>query len=117
MPKRMSELEAELSALRAVFEDLADHASGAELGYRRSDGEFAELPPDLRGRLQTVLGPGSGHDLVRRVKQLEEVARASRRVLFHMRREHDRLAAGCEYCAFELGQLDRALTRLHADRG
>jgi hypothetical protein len=117
VPKRMSELEAELSALRAVLEDLADHGNGAELGYRRPDGEFAELSPDLHERLQAVLGPGFGRDLVRRVNQLEEVARASRRVLFHMRREHARLAAGCEYCAFELGQLDRTLTRLHGERG
>ena len=113
MPKRMTELEAELGALRDLIEELVGREPGAELCYRWPDGEIAELPADLRARLRAALGSTAGRDLSRQLKRLEEVARASRRALFHMRREHHRLSTGCEYCAFELGQLERALTRLH----
>ncbi len=116
MPSRVRELEAELAALRQVVSDLTVRDRWGELAYRGEADAPVAMPAENRRSVEAALAADAGRRASVLQKRQEEVARAARRALYHFRRDHRRLASDCDYCSFELGQLERALTVLDAER-
>lgn len=116
MANRVTELEAEIAALRRILEELTTRDGRGELAFRGEANRPLAIPETARTAADAVLRSNAGRDLLRQIQRLEEVARAARRSLYHMQRHHDRLVATCEYCSFEFRQLERAIVICDGER-
>lgn len=109
MGRREEDLAAQLAVLREAIEAMVAIDGSGGPTYRGVGERRHTIPDEARTRVETALVSNAGRELVARIRHLEDVARASRRALFHARRTHHRLIKDCEFCDFEFKQLERAL--------